>query len=230
MTKTRFVLSIAVVALLVATPAMGQLNNFPVLALPAGDADGATSIGAGWGRGLNESSGKLNSFGAGVARAMESISFGVSGAYVIDAGGADDTSEITFGGSIAYNAPVNDLPVRFGVQGGIEWMSQDALATTGGDSETLLNFPVGITIQGSTEAGSMALRPWIMPRWQWTRSSIGDTSGTDSWGGISAGISGTMESGFGIGLSIDWTRPDRLSGAATENHYLFGAAIIYALP
>ena len=38
---------------------MGQLNNSPVLALPAGDADGATSIGAGWGRGLNDQSGKL---------------------------------------------------------------------------------------------------------------------------------------------------------------------------
>ena len=225
MNKTRFVFSIAVAALLVATPAMGQLNNFPVLALPAGDADGATSIGAGWGRGLNESTGKLNSFVLGVARAMESVSFGISGAYVVDAGGAD-ASEIALGGSIAYNLPQNDLPVRFGVQGGIEWMSMDGTP----DNTTLLNFPVGITIQGSTQAGSMALRPWIMGRWEWIRTSSGGTSGTEGNAGISSGISGVMESGFGIGLSIDWTRPDRLSGAATENWWLFGAAVFYALP
>ena len=227
MNKTRFVFSIAVAALLVATPAMGQLGNFPILALPAGDADGATSIGGGWGRGLNESSGKLNSFVLGVVRAMESISFGVNGAYVVDAGGAD-ASEIALGGNIAYNLPeaMNTSTVRFGIQGGIEWMSVDGTP----DSETLLNFPIGITIQGNTEAGSMALRPWIMPRWQWTRSSIGDTSDTQNNAGISTGISGTMESGFGIGLAIDWTRPGRLSGAATENHWLFGAVVFYALP
>ena len=46
MSKTKSVFSIAVVALLVATPAMGQLLNYPIVALPAGDADGATSIGA----------------------------------------------------------------------------------------------------------------------------------------------------------------------------------------
>ena len=225
MNKTRFVFSIAVVALLVATPAMGQLNNFPILALPAGDADGATSIGAGWGRGLNESTGKLNSFVIGAARAMESVSFGVSGGYVVDV--LPDVSEITFGGSVAYNAPQNDLPVRFGIQGGIEWMSVDNVP----DNTTLWNFPIGISIQGSTQAGSMTVRPWIMPRWQWTRSSGGGTvSSTENNGGISTGISGVMESGFGIGLSLDWTRPGQLSGAEVENIWLFGAAVFYRLP
>ena len=231
MNKTRFVFSIAVVALLVATPAMGQLSNFPVLALPAGDADGATSIGAGWGRGLNDSSGKLNSFVLGAARAMESVSFGIIGGYVVDAGideAAAATSEITFGGSVAYNAPQNDLPVRFGVQGGIEWMS---VANGTPDNTTRLYFPVGLSIQGSWETSSVNFRPWIMPRWQWTRDSSGGTSSTENNGGISTGLSGVMESGFGIGLSLDWTRPDVASATVSNvNLWRFGAAVFYALP
>jgi len=167
---------------------------------------------------------------------MESVSFGINGGYVIDAGfdaAGAATSEITFGGSIAYNAPQNDLPVRFGVQGGIEWMS---LAGTPGDNTTVWNFPVGVTLQGSTQAGSMALRPWIMPRWQWTRLSpdTGDSS-TENKGGISGGISGVMESGFGIGLSIDFSRPDVVDPAGlapgeSVNIWLFGAAVFYTLP
>ena len=112
MRKTGFVFSIAVAALLVATPAMGQLLNYPITALPAGDADGATSIGAGWGRGLNEDSGKLNAFGAGVTRAMETVSFSVAGVYV-------NSSDIGLGGRLAYNG----LAENIGIQGGIEWKS-----------------------------------------------------------------------------------------------------------
>ena len=223
MNKTRFVFSIAVVALLVATPAVGQLTNSPLLALPAGNADGATSIGAGWGRGLNDSSLKLNSFGVGVVRAMQSLSFQVSGAYVREAGGPD-ASEIALGGNIAFNAPENDLPVRFGIQAGVQWMSLDGTP----DNTTRLFFPVGISIQGSTEAGSMVLRPWIMPRWHWLRDSSGGTSSTTNNGGISGGISGVMESGFGIGLSLDFSRPD--VAGSNVNLWLFGAGVFYRLP
>ncbi len=224
MPKTRFVFSIAVAALLVATPAMGQLGNFPVLALPAGDADGATVIGAGWGRGLNENTGKLNSFGVGVARAMESVSFGVNGFYVADAGGPD-SNEIALGGSIAYNLPqaVNTSTVNFAIQGGIEWMSPP-----GG---TLLNFPIGLSARGSTTAGSLEIPLWIMPRWQWTRFSpdTGDSS-TDNNFGLSTGISGVTEGGWGLGVSYDWTRVDDGTGTAKLNHHLFGAALFYRLP
>lgn len=223
MPKTRFVFSIAVAALLVATPAMGQLNNFPVLALPGGGADGANSVGAGWGRGLNDTSGKNNSFGAGVIIAREMVSFAVNGAYVADVGAAND-SEITFGGTVAYNLPqaVNTSSVSFGIQGGIEWMSP----ATG----TLLNFPIGLSARGSTTAGSLEIPLWIMPRWQWTRLSpdTGDSS-TDNNFGLSGGLSGVTEGGLGLGLSVDWSRVDR-GGTAKVNKWLFGAAVFYRLP
>ena len=181
MRKTGFVLSIAVAALLVATPAMGQLTNYPVTVLPAGDADGATSIGAGWGRGLNEDSGKLNAFGAAVTRAAETVSYSVAGAYV-------NSSDIALRGTLAYNA----LAENIGIQGGIEWKSPDA--------GTQMNFPIGISFSGGSESVTYS----VMPRVQFTRTSASSATTTDTDFGASAGIGFVTEGGVGLALSGDW--------------------------
>ena len=200
MRKTRFVFSIAVAALLVATPAMGQLLNYPITALPAGDADGATSIGAGWGRGLNEDSGKLNAFGVGITRAMETVSYSVAGVYV-------NSSDIGLGGRLAYNG----LAENIGIQGGIEWKSPDA--------GTQLNLPIGISFSGASESGSVSYS--VMPRVQFTRTS-GTTTTTETDFGASAGIGFVTEGGVGLALSGDW-----VSGTSS---ILVGAAVYYQLP
>jgi len=181
MRKTRFVFSIAVAALLVATPAMGQLTNYPVTVLPAGDADGATSIGAGWGRGLNEDSGKLNAFGAAVTRAAETVSYQFAGAYV-------NSSDIALKGTLAYNA----LAENIGIQGGIEWKSPDA--------GTQMNFPIGISFSGGSESVTYS----VMPRVQFTRTSASSATTTDTDFGASAGIGFVTEGGVGLALSGDW--------------------------
>ena len=181
MSKTKSVFSIAVVALLVATPAMGQLLNYPITALPAGDADGATSIGAGWGRGLNEDSGKLNAFGAAITRATETVSYQFAGAYV-------NSSDIALKGTLAYNA----LAENIGIQGGIEWKSPDA--------GTQLNLPIGISFSGGSESVTYS----VMPRVQFTRTSASSATTTDTNFGASAGIGFVTEGGVGLGLSGDW--------------------------
>ena len=181
MSKTKSVFSIAVVALLVATPAMGQLLNYPITALPAGDADGATSIGAGWGRGLNEDSGKLNAFGVGITRAAEAVSYQFAGAYV-------NSSDIALKGTLAYNA----LAENIGIQGAIEWKSPDA--------GTQMNFPIGISFSGASESISYS----VMPRVQFTRTSASSATTTDTDFGASAGIGFVTEGGVGLALSGDW--------------------------
>ena len=181
MRKTGFVFSIAVAALLVATPAMGQLLNYPITALPAGDADGATSIGAGWGRGLNEDSGKLNAFGVGITRAAETVSYSVAGVYV-------NSSDIGLGGRLAYNG----LAENIGIQGGIEWKSPDA--------GTQMNFPIGISFSGGSESVTYS----VMPRVQFTRTSASSATTTDTDFGASAGIGFVTEGGVGLALSGDW--------------------------
>ena len=181
MRKTGFVFSIAVAALLVATPAMGQLTNYPVTVLPAGDADGATSIGAGWGRGLNEDSGKLNAFGAAITRAAETVSYQFAGVYV-------NSSDIALRGTLAYNA----LAENIGIQGGIEWKSPDA--------GTQMNFPIGISFSGGSESVTYS----VMPRVQFTRTSASSATTTDTDFGASAGIGFVTEGGVGLALSGDW--------------------------
>ena len=181
MRKTSFVFSIAVAALLVATPATGQLTNYPVTVLPAGDADGATSIGAGWGRGLNEDSGKLNAFGAAITRAAETVSWQLAGAYV-------NSWDIGLRGTLAYNA----LAENIGIQGGIEWKSPDA--------GTQLNLPIGISFSGGSESVTYS----VMPRVQFTRTSASSATTTDTNFGASAGIGFVTEGGVGLGLSGDW--------------------------
>ena len=181
MSKTKSVFSIAVVALLVATPATGQLLNYPIVALPAGDADGATSIGAGWGRGLNEDSGKLNAFGAAITRAAETVSYQLAGAYV-------NSSDIGLRGTLAYNG----LAENIGIQGGIEWKSPDA--------GTQLNFPIGISFSGGSESVTYS----VMPRVQFTRTSASSATTTETDYGVSAGIGFVTEGGVGLGLSGDW--------------------------
>ena len=228
MNKTRFVFSIAVAALLVATPAMGQLQNFPDLALPAGEAgaDAAISFGAGWGRGLNDASGKLNLIGAGGAVAMETVSFGVSGGYISNASGDDTDGEVALAGNIAYHLPV-DASVNLSIQTGIGWTQFDFITA----SVTRLNIPVGVVVSGSTEAGSATVNLWGMPRVQFSRFS-GDAlaeSSTDTDFGGSAGVEVVMESGFGIGVAGDLLVED--DGAGGSSSALgFGAYVFYALP
>ena len=227
MSRTRVVFSIAVVALLVATPAMGQLANFPVLALGAGD--GVIAVGGGYGRGLNNDSGKLNSIGVGVSRSMEMVSFGVSGGLVLsDTGAGLPSSEVTLAGRVAYHLPIgDDSPVNVSVQGGIGWEKP-------GDSPadvTLLFFPVGVSLSGTTTAGSLEVRPWVMPRVQFTR--FGEfgiiSSNTQTDFGASAGVGATTESGFGFGVSGDLLIVD--DGAGGNNSvFLVAAGVFYRLP
>ena len=224
MNKTRFIFSIAAVALLVATPATGQLTNTPVLALASGNADGVNSVGAGYARGLNDQSGKLDTFGAGFARGREMVSYGIYGAYVLSGiTGIDD--EVSLAGSVAYHVPMaNNSPVSVSVQTGIGWINA---------TSSVLNFPVGVAIQGSTQAGSVAVRPWVMPRVQWTRvGGVGTApSSTEADFGASGGVGFVSEGGFGFGVAADLIFEEDIA-VATDNASRLGflVYVTYTLP
>jgi hypothetical protein len=218
MNRIKFVFSVAIAALLTATPAMGQLVNFPVLALAPGDADGNTSIGAGWGRGLNDQSGKLDLIGAGVHRNMERVSFGISGGYLLNDDPIDD--EVALAGSVAYHVPL-DGSVNVGIQSGIGWFNP---------GESILLIPVGVAISGSTEAGSLTVNPWVMPRVQFTRVG-GTASSTETDFGASGGVAIQTEGGFGFGLALDLIIQDDISAPGDNASSLgLGTYVFYALP
>ena len=209
MNQSKFAFSMAcLTALLVATPAAGQLINFPVLALPQGPADGATTIGAGFGRGLNDNSGKQSSIVAGVTRSMERVSFGVAGGYV-----ATDTDEVELAGRVGVHL-LSDAssPVQVTVQTGLGWMNT---------SSSILNIPVGVAIQSNNDGPA---RVYVMPRYNFMRFA----GSTESKFGASAGGSYATENGMGFFLALDLQRYESLAGDLSA--FGLGVGVFYALP
>ena len=159
---------------------------------------------------------------------MEQVSFGVSAGLVL----SDDvtgfpSSEIAFAARAAYHV-INDSdsPLNVSVQGGAGW------SKPGDDPNdlTLLLFPVGIAISGSTSAGSLTLTPWIMPRVQFTRvgESGGIPSNTDTDFGGSAGVGFATEGGFGFGVAGDILIVDDGLGG-NDSVFLLAGYLTYTL-
>ncbi len=195
MNQHKFVFSFAwIVALQVATPAMGQLANFPVLSLAPGSAYGTTSIAAAFGRGVKNNSLEQSVFAARIERGLETVSFGATAGYI-----ASDPYKLTVAGSMAVHLLSASSPVQVSLQTGLGWIRQDILTL----NLTTLHIPIGVAIQGT---GFCNLRPWVMPRVSFFQSS-GDavaTSSTDTEFGASAGISFASEVGVGFNLSFDY--------------------------
>ena len=219
MNQNKFGFSIACIAaaaLLVATPVVGQLHNHPVMALPAGDAAGSTFVGAEFARGLNDNSGKQNSFAAGVGRAMERVSVMGMAGYV-----ASDTDGLTLGAAVAAHLLSDDsMPVQVSVQGGVGWISEDI----GTESVTILNLPIGVAIQARPSGNGPSVVPWVMPRLNISRTgelgTIPSNAQTDI--GASGGVSFTSESGAGVHVSGDWINVEGGSpfGFSIGGHYV----------
>ena len=199
MTQHKFVSSFAWIAGAAdCDPGRGQLLNHPVQAPPVGDAAGTTHFfGAQWARGLNDDSGKDNSFAAGVGRAMERVSFMAMGGYV-----ASDLDELTLGANVAVHLLSDDsTPVQVSVQGGFGWVKFD-------DPETVTSFPIGVALQGRPRGNTTTITPWVMPRLDIQHSS--QFSSTETNFGAAAGLSVNSEGGAGAHLAFDWVHTDSI--------------------
>lgn len=193
MNHRTFVFSLAwIAALLMAAPAMGQLLNHPVEALPLGDAVGTTFAGTQYARGLNDNSGKFSSFGIGVGRATERVSFMGMAGYSLDYPLADN-NELSLAANVAVHLLSDDsMPVQVSVQGGLGWSSFA--------DQAVWRFPIGVALQARPSGNATEITPWVMPRLDITRA-FGSTS-TDI--GAAAGIGVSTQSGAGAHLAVDW--------------------------
>ena len=214
MNQQKFVFSFVwMVALLVATPAMGQLTNFPVLSLAPGSAYGTTSVGVAFGnRGVKNYSLDRSVFAARIERGLETFAVGATAGYI-----ASDPYRLTLDGSIAVHL-LRDVPVQVSLQAGLGWIRQDIL----GLNLTTLHIPVGVAIQGT---GFGNLRPWVMPRVSFSQSS-GEAVAVSSTGtefGGSAGISYVSAVGVVFDVSFDYLFLD------VGTPYGLGAGISYIL-
>lgn len=221
MNQHKFAFTFAcIAALMVATPAVGQLHNFPVQSLPQGPAAGNLFVATQFACGLNDNSFKQNSFAAAVGRSMERVTVAGAAGYV-----ASDTDALTLAASVAVHLLSDDsTPVQVSLQGGLGWISQEINAT---ESVTLLNFPIGVAISGRRSDGPVSVRPWVMPRLNLMRmGEIGIIpSSTEADIGASAGVSFTGESGVGGHVAADWINVEGGSpfGISVGVHYVVGS-------
>ncbi|MDX1495537.1 MAG: hypothetical protein R3253_15825, partial [Longimicrobiales bacterium] len=188
-----------------------QLWGFPDYAVPSANMGPATFIAGTYGTGLNDASGKLDAFGAIVGRTGESASF-VGGLGLVTGGGDD---EITVGGAVGVDL-VKGESVTLGFNGGIGYFAPG--------EATGWRFPLGIAIKGFVESPEAAIAPWVMPRLNIVRSSLGDLAETTTDLGASAGVAFTFPSGFGVHTALDvvFSDPEEVWQFGVGGHYLLG--------
>jgi hypothetical protein len=199
-------------AVVAAVPAQAQLANFPVYAQPTGAP--ATYLGATYGRGMNDASGKVDSYGAFVGRT------GIGNRASIFAGlgmlDLDPDSEWTFGGGVAVDVLPAGGAAQVALQAGVGYFSPV-------EDFSILHFPIGVALKGMIEGPTADVMPWVMPRLSINRSSFGDLSDTSTDFGVSGGVALTLPSGLGFHTAIDLLATD------PDNVWLIGVGVHYAI-
>ena len=214
----RFIGGIAVVALalgLLADAASAQLTGNPVYAINPGVG---VTLNADFGRGLNDDSGKDQVFAGRVVLGVPTVSFWVGGGlWDSRIEGAD--KEVTLAGGAAINlikAPL--LPVALTLQAGAGRVS------CGTDCSTLTAI-LGPSLKINVPVPAIGVEPWIMPRVQLTRGSLGGVSDTDFGIGASAGVNVKLPAGPGFHLAVDWSR----SGDPSTEPIVAGIGVHYSI-
>ncbi len=205
-------------ALFGAAPAMGQMWFFPDYAVPSANGAPSTFLAATYGRGLNESSGKTDGFGAVVGRTGTRV--GVMGGAGVITGEGD--RELTVGAQVGVDLLAEGAPTQLSVQGGIGYMDVDFF----GESLTLLRFPIGLALKARIETTSGgSITPWIMPRLNIARLSGGGESDTEMDFGASGGVTFTAAGGFGVHAALDLLVP----GEDVDSVWFLGLGVHYAI-
>jgi hypothetical protein len=215
MKKRIATLSLALgLAAMSATPATAQMWNFPDYMVPAMPGGAPTSwVSADFGRGVNTVTGEENGIALAYGRTGEAVNFMLAGGILT----GDWDNEFTVGASVGGDIMESEGLVM-GVQGGFGWISPGDL--------TVIEVPVGLSLRTESEmANGGALIPWVMPRLNIARASIGGESDTELDLGISGGVTVTFLNGVGVHAALDYLMEEGddpvLLGFGV--HYLLGS-------
>jgi opacity protein-like surface antigen len=207
-------------ALISAGTASAQAAGLPVinsgivngvgLALDVGIPNDAA--GGGWATGATVKAG----FGVlGVSGTVSRLD--PSDADAVWSGGATANMKV-FGGPL--------IPIAVTLQGGAGYVSTD-FGCLPGDTDcdiTQWHFPVGLGVSFTIPNPALAIKPWIAPRLDVLRTSVGDSgSETDAGIGISGGVELNLLNGMGFHVAYDWSKHDDIKPGifAAGFHYTF---------
>jgi hypothetical protein len=208
------------VSLLVAAPAAAQVEGLPVynggistgllinaeVGLPNAAAGKGTAFGG---------SGRLGFGPLGVTATVASYNPKGPGSSITSVGATLNYK--IFGGPL--------VPFSITLQGGAGYWSvpSSTLLNSSSSSIKVWHFPVGVGIGTTLPNPAFAIHPWVAPRLDVTRTSLGGSSSTSTHFAFSAGIDLNTITGLGLGLSYDWMS---VNGAHPA---VFGAGVHYAL-
>lgn len=85
------------------------------------------------------------------------------------------------------------------------------------------HFPVGLGISWTIPNPALAIKPWIAPRLDVTRTSLNGSTNTDTHFALSGGVEFNLLNGMGLHAEYDWMR---VSGTTLG---IFGAGLHYNL-
>jgi hypothetical protein len=116
-------------------------------------------------------------------------------------------SDVSVGATLNYRVFGGPLvPLAVTVQGGIGYAKPDDTLLPDGESVadlTELRFPVGVGFALTIPNPILAIKPWLAPRLDIVRTSIGDNAETNSEFGLSGGIELNTLGGLGLHATYD---------------------------
>lgn len=196
---------------LVASPALAQMLGNPVYFFQ-NEGTGLTLAGD-YGRGLNDASGKTNYFGGRATLGLPMFAITVGAGSAKASGGSAVTS---FGGDVAVNlAKAPSLPVTVALQAGLGYSSVSGVKT--------MHVPVGAALAFKPKTPGATVTPWVAPRLDYVRVSVGGVSANQTKFGASGGVSVGIPSGLGFHVALDYVN---VSGGSP---FLVGAGVHYAI-
>jgi hypothetical protein len=116
------------------------------------------------------------------------------------------------------------VPFSVTLQGGAGYWKQPG--GVAGTDVKYWHFPVGLGIALSIPNPALAIKPWIAPRLDIVRSSVGSVHTTDTNFGISGGVEFNLLSGLGLHASYDWVK----NGSVKPSVFAVGAHYAIRVP
>ena len=183
------VCALAVAMTMTASLAEAQITNQPVYVSPKHGT--GLSLAFDYGKGLNDSSGKLNAYGGRATLGIGFVTIGAGASSISLGSGAG--SEMSYGATASINivsAPL--VPVGGSVFGGFGTVS------VAGNSQN--SYPVGAAIAVKPPTAGLGIEIWAAPRVDIKNAS--STTATNF--GISGGVNLDLPIGLGIHLALDY--------------------------
>jgi hypothetical protein len=185
-----------------AAPARAQIIGNPVYF----DESGGTglTVSADYGRGINKASLKGNYFGARATFGLPIVAITASVGSFKPNGAT--SSAMPVGGDVAVivvRGPA--VPLTVALQGGVRYYRQSGTQ--------IYHVPAGLALTLNVPSPGVSVEPWVAPRLDYTRVSVGGVSESATRPGASAGLNVGLPAGVGFHVAIDYV-----------NHLVFGGS------